>query len=228
MSNTKSMFWAVTTFQEKQLNAYNEYMDRLKQLENVKDSQYYIDEKKKASEKRRSAEEAARKEARQWLNKLYNYMCDANSKRSVEAPTDEQMRILQAVKMRDSVSVGELEQAANAMEGNGLGLGVLMEYAKSKYKPGEYPNLMRLATGNYPIDEMQGKIDEAMRQCNKILNSSGAKRGAELALRTHDSRYGGNFNFDALKREPIAKSEKEFFDNMLDCGFEVFSNCVND
>ena len=57
-------------------------------------------------------------------------MSEANGKRGVTPPTADQLAILQALKMRDTVTEKELARAANSCADNAMCISVINELAK--------------------------------------------------------------------------------------------------
>ena len=242
MSYTYSLYLTITDFQKKQRAAFDEYKETIKSIADAKGSKYYADREQAAMEKRKATEESARADARYWLKKNIEGMAAANRKRKAIAPTSEQLALLQALKMRTNVSDAELEQIANAMDGNAVALGVIQEFANDMYKRrnkemgngtgmpynGFAHNYLSLAKNDYPADEVERELSSIASACNRIIDSDGASYVAGLGADRSNKLYGTNYNRDDLKRERIASSESDFFNSVSSIPFETLQHCVNE
>jgi hypothetical protein len=94
-----------------------EYAPRLDALEQHKGSEYYKSERKHLTEMRQREVDALRAES----TKLLESACDDMERTYLEKPSPvpsaEQLGLVQALKMRDNVSMDELRQAANTVRG---------------------------------------------------------------------------------------------------------------
>ncbi len=240
MNNTFSLYNTVTDFQRRQREAYDAYVETMKGLETAKGSQYYDDRQQEAMLKRKAAEDEARNTARYWIKKAAENMVEANKKRKAVPPTAEQLAILQTMKLRTDISDSELDQIANAMNGNAMGLGVVNDFAKEVYKnrnntnsatrnPYGFPkNYLSMVKGDYPIEDMETEITHIVRACGSIIESDGANRVAGMAKSFHEHRYGVKFDRDMLEREKIASSEREFYEGITTIPMETLQKCLND
>ena len=243
MNNSFLLFDTITTFQKKQREAFDEYKRTMSELDKYKGSQHYTDAQKAAMDKRRASEEAARKDARYWTQKALEQMQAANRVRKMEAPTAEQVAILQAMKMRTDISEAELEQIANSMNGNALAIGVINDFARELYKKKENtgapnaalkhayatpPNFSDKVKGNYGIPEMETALRDIASTCTRIINSDGANRVRGMAADLHNAVHGTSIDRDSLAREEIAASEPDFYGSISSVPYEIITKCVND
>lgn len=108
---------------------YNAEMERAKRFEGSAGGRELADSA-------RAARDAALKVERERTGKAFREitaaMREAVTSRKITAPTSEQLAILQALKMRDSLTADEIRQAANNMRECPLALSVLGDLAKSK------------------------------------------------------------------------------------------------
>lgn len=143
MTNTQRYTRAIIRFQDARNSAQAEYEEHAAELERYKGSKFYEDElaKAKAGLDARIAE--ARQECTTSVNNALEAMRKALQNRKLKPPTQEQLAILQALKMRETITQDELDQAAQSMGGNGLALGVVQEIAR---KQGIFRGYASLAT----------------------------------------------------------------------------------
>ena len=240
MNNTYTLYDTVVTFQRRQREAYDAYIEAMKGLESAKGSQYYDDRQKEAMSKRKAAEEEARKEARYWLKKTVDEMAAANHVRKAIPPTADQLAVLQAMKMRTDISDDELEQIANAMEGNSMGLGIVNDFAREVYSrrekgtnaanphPHGFPkNYLSMARDSYPVKDMDQEIRNIASACSQIIESDGANRIRGMTTDIHNKQYGTTVDRDTLAREAIPTSESAFYENLSSVPVNILQNCLN-
>ncbi len=127
MKNAEKYYQTVLGFR-KALEAVNEkFRPQYERLERFKDSEHYQEEKV-ALDKARSELLA---EVRELAMKEFSEVCDAMKaayqSRPLSAPSDEQLRLLQTLQMREKLGVDELRQAAVTLEGCPAALEVLCE-----------------------------------------------------------------------------------------------------
>ena len=207
MYPTSWLYNAIKKFTDTREAARQEHMQRIQQLESAKGSKYYIDEKSKADRRQANIVEQARMECRQSLASTFKIMKENNSKRGMQPPTEEQLRILQMLKMRENVTADELQQAANAMNGNGAALQLLYEFAQ---KAGIHAlSDIRQDANEFSIKQADDEINRIMNQCKGILET-GARRAAFLAAQHNEKHAGIPMNEDALPQEDLFSSESDF------------------
>lgn len=204
---TKWLYDAMRKFTDTREAARQEHMKRMKEIETAKGSQYYIDEKKKADSRRANIVEQARLECRQSLAGTFKIMRENNRKRPMQAVTDEQMRILEMMKMRENPTEDELQQAANSMNGNGAALQMLFEIAQKKGIHGLSD--IRKEANEFSITQANEEIDRIANACGKILETS-AKRSAFLYSRYNERMHGQSMDEDSLPQIEPFTSESDF------------------
>lgn len=204
---TTWLYNAMKKFTDTREAARLEYVQRMKALEDAKGSKYYIDEKNKAASRRENIVEQARLECRQSLAGTFKTMRENNSKRPMQPPTDEQLRILELLKMRDNVTAGELQQAANAMNGNGAALQLLYEFARKM----EIHNMadIRQDANEFSIAQAEDEINRIAGECRRILET-GARRGAYLGAQYNARQHGIPVDEDSLPQIEPFTTEHEF------------------
>lgn len=200
------MYNAVKTFTDTRTAAVEAYLKRMKELTDTKGSKYYIDEKAKAVKARDNAIEQARLECRKSLSGTFKIMRENNSKRGMKPPTEDQLRTLQLLQMRENVTRDELQAAANAMNGNGSALQVVQEIA---HKNGILGIDYRKDANDFSIQQANEQIDQLANACKRILET-GAKRAAYLGAKNNQAWHGVEFDEYALPQEEPFKSENDF------------------
>lgn len=127
MTVSNRFFMRAGEYQNERERILDEYEARMKELAKAKGSRLYNDESKKASQKKERELAALKKTYREYMEGLIYKMRLVNERRSMQAPTEEQLRILSMLKMKDSYSKAELNAAANALKDNASCLAILKE-----------------------------------------------------------------------------------------------------
>ena len=206
MNPTTSVYNAIKTFTDARIEAVEAYKKRMQALTDMQGSKYFIDEKAKAVKARDLAIEQARLECRKSLSASFKTMRDNNNRRGMKPPTEEQLRTLQMLQMREHITEAELQAAANAMNGNGSALQVIHEIAR---KHGINGIDYRTEANDFSIPQAAEQIDTLASHCNRILETS-ARRAAYLGARMNHNVHGTDFDEYALPQEEPFKSENDF------------------
>lgn len=221
MTNTQRYTRAIIRFQDARNSAQAEYEKRVAELARYKGSEFYAEElaKAKAGLDARIAE--ARQECTTSVNSALEAMRKALQNRRMNPPTQEQLAILQALKMRETITQDELDQAAQSMGGNGLALGVVQEIAR---KQGIFRGYASLAT-EYPTNAALEAIQALSHQASEFMRSD-RSRGAERAARYAHEHYGAPIG--ELPKRPDLKNEREALEmGVPNSDVERFCDAVN-
>lgn len=190
MKNTERYHQAVLAFRRAVEGVNEKFRPQYERLERFKDSEHYQEEKV-ALDKARSELLA---EVRELAMKEFNEVCDAMKasyqSRPLSAPSDEQLRLLQALQMREKLGVDELRQAAVTLEGCPAALEVLRELA---HKHGRTWAMQ----GELAGDTVDRTIDQLRRNGEKFVQH----------LERTDSRKEfvsvGDYDMFRLAGEPV-------------------------
>lgn len=138
MTNTERYFNSICSFRKDLQELNDRYRPKFERLERFKDSASYMDSKRLLDDRRGKELAALRYEYDDRLKSAVDAMERTYMARPTSAPTQEQLAILQALKMRDHVSRDELRQAAINMRGCPVAERTLEEIAR---KSGVYLGL---------------------------------------------------------------------------------------
>ena len=109
--------------------AWETYNKEMQRIERFKGSPAYAEDSKKAEQARKAAIKALQADAQKRFSGIIQGMRQSAQAQPMTAPSADQLAILQALKMREKLSRGELEQAANALHDCPLALSVLDDLA---------------------------------------------------------------------------------------------------
>lgn len=201
ITNTDLLFKKLLEFQNKRKAATDNYDKRLTEIADTKGSKYFDDEAKKASDTKNAALDALRAEYGPVFDRTLQSMAETNGKRGITPPTEDELRLLQLLKMRDSVTETELEAAANTLSGNPTCLAALTEIA---HKQGFLRGYMSYATSKeMPVDVAESTI-KGLASAIRDFMEFDTPRAARTYQEFHDRRYGVDLNAAPLpKRLPF-------------------------
>ena len=132
----------------------------------------------------------------------------------MQAPTEEQLRILQMLKMKEKLTEAECVGAANAMNGNAAALALVDELAtKSGVLHTSYVRSLAVKTYD-PATARQAIRELGATSYEIVSNETGAKKAALLAKQWHQKVHGSTFDPYELPQEEAFADEDDFYSQM--------------
>lgn len=131
MTNTQKYYEAVREWRKGMREVEAAYQQKLKELEPYKGSEGYRKAMAELDKVRSDAVETARKEYRGRFKAIIGDMKNTYANKPMKAPTTEQLNLLQALKLRSTVSRDEMRRAANTMKDCPAALNALCEIGKN-------------------------------------------------------------------------------------------------
>lgn len=226
MTNTTRLYRAVADFVQARGEAREEYLLMGRRYASAKGSQMYVDEMSKARKKREKTVSDAQFIAQQEIRETLNAMAEKADKIKMKPPTEEQLRILQLLSMKEKLTTAELEGAANAMEGNATALSLVDELAnKSGFV--HVPYATRLSVTAYDPQTARQAIQRLGEACYSIIdNTTGANRTRLRLAEQHQKLYGGTVDPDEFPQEKGFEDETDFY-NQMNIPLSAFSSAVD-
>lgn len=129
ITNTELYYAKMKAFQDKRAELTEAHDKKVKSLERFKGSKGYEDDLKKENERFEAELTALRDEYRPGLLTVIGGMMDAIGKRSVSAPTNDQVNLLNVLKMKKRVTLEECQRTAEAVKDNPIAVSVVTEIA---------------------------------------------------------------------------------------------------
>lgn len=214
VTNTQRYYELIRDFRKAVSMANEKFEPAYKDLERYRDSEYYQEDKKKIDKARKELLGEVRQEAQKELDAIMNDMRQTYEQKPSKAPTQEQLAILQALKMRDTVSKDELREALNAVKGCPLAERVVGE----------------IAAKHHHILGMQQELSgDMVRRSLDAMKLNGEKLIARLERPGEDRRAAVNSgNWDLFRLDIEAKDSEDcarVFGGVTD--FRQFSAAVN-
>lgn len=243
MKNTLNLFAKAKEYQDKRKEIIDNYEARLKALEKMRGSEYFKEETEKAAKDRDTALSSLKDEYRGGFGAILHEMKAVSSRRATEAPTAEELRIVQALKLRDFDSMRnmnknavaeELNQIAHAVKGNALCLSIVQDTARKYGILGDY---MGMYTGsNMPAASVYGCIDLMGSRLKEFMDYD-TSTPARIAREAHERRYGKmdetkpreftgmgySAGYTPLPKRPLFNSREEMFKTLFNMDGETLS-----
>lgn len=227
IKNTDLFYTRAKEYQGKRAAIVDEYEKRMKALEDAKGSKYFTDEAKKAEDKRDEALTALKDEYNGYFNIAFDAMRKANAARKMTPPTEEELRTLQLLKMKDKPTEAELAAAANTLKGNATCLSVLTEIAHNAGYMRGYMGYSE--TKEMPVEEAEAAIKGLASSVRDFMDYD-TPRAARVAQNHHETLYGVNPNATPLPKRPLFEDKAGCFYEVARMGgdtLEAFKNAVD-
>ena len=204
MTNTQRYLNSIKGFRKDLQEVNDKFRPEYERLERFKDSGSYAQSKKLLDDRRNAEVEELRREYADRLKSAVDAMEKTYMNRPASAPTQEQLSVLQALKLRDHVSRDELRRAAQTMRGCPVAERALEEIAR---KSGE-------------ILGLEQEI------------SSDTVRQSLHSLRVNAGRLVSNLQAPNRRREHMSRSDWDMFRLDTDPAGEndclrIFGLCAN-
>lgn len=129
ITNTELYYAKMKAFQDKRAELTEAHDKKVKSLERFKGSKGYEEDLKKENDRFEAEMTALRDEYRPGLLTVIGGMMDAIGKRSVSAPTNDQVNLLNVLKMKKKVTLEECQRTAEAVKDNPIAVSVVTEIA---------------------------------------------------------------------------------------------------
>lgn len=227
MNYTMKFYESAERFQNKRKAIVDEYDQRMKGLEKHAGSEYHREEAAKATDKRDQALNLLKGEYKDVLYSRLRDMRTANERRGLKPPTDEELRLIQALKLRDNVSEQELRQAALTLKGNESALMIVQEIADRQAREQNEKEGLAVPL-HHPENYLKYSDEEAMpiATCEAYIRTleGGVEdfveydtmQSARQAQRYHENLYGTVENGRELTKRPLFDTRSGCFKEL--CG----------
>lgn len=205
-NNSDLFFKALDNFQNKRRSATEAYRARLAQLEPTKGSKFYTEQVKKAADEYQQTTEQLRGEVAKSLTICLETMRHTNGRRPMTPPTEEEVRLLTVLKMRDNLSQSDIERAARSCT-TPAAADVVMEIAT---KHGAIlPGSDFDGTTDLSLSAVQSVLDSLKIEAEEFI-SSDISRPQRLYLEHYANNYGP-VDWDTAPLRPLLESKDEAF-----------------
>lgn len=211
MGSINRFFTIAKKVQDTRHKARSGYLDRMRELEPMKGSEYYKEEARRAKETM-DAVLAGCKSYHGEFRIILDDMRENASNRALTAPSEGQERICRMLAMKNTLTKDDLVGAARACKDSPLALDILDDMAREKgvanFHADEYSDnsVMTDSTVKEVIDSLEAGLADFL--------ASDRKRAARLSARFQAMNYGTEI--DEMKL-----AERDLFSNEAGCLAEI-------
>ena len=185
IKNTELYYTKMKAFQDKRAELTEAHDKKVKSFERFKGSKGYEEDLKKENERFEAELKALREEYRPSLLTVIGGMMDAIGRRSISAPTEGQINLLNVLKMKRKVTLEECQRTAEAVKDNPIAVSVVTEIA---HDHGIMRNFDRLCPEM--SSQRASEIVTSMKNGLEDFLQYDTTRTSRLAKAYHDRLYG--------------------------------------
>ena len=185
ITNTELYYTKMKAFQDKRAELTEAHDKKVKGLERFKGSKGYDEDLKKENDRFEAELKALRDEYRPGLQTVFGGMMDAIGKRSVSAPTNDQVNLLNVLKMKKKVTLEECQRTAEAVKDNPIAVSVVTEIAHDHGIMHSFDHLCPEMSS-----QRASEIVTGMKNSLEDFLQYDTTRASRLAKEYHDTHYG--------------------------------------
>ena len=200
ISNTGLLYAKMKAFQDKRENILNDYEKSVELLKRFEGSKGYEEDLKKANDKLEVDLTALRNEYSPVFQMIFGSMMDAIGRRSISAPTTDQVNLLSVLKMKKKVTFEECQRTAEAVKDNPIAVSIVTEIAHDHGILNSFDYLCPEMSSQRASDIVMG-----MKSYTNDFLRYYTTKASRLAKQYHEDKYGTT-DFQPIKRR--------LFDNM--------------
>ena len=187
IKNTELYYTKMKAFQDKREELTEAHDKKVKSLERFKGSKGYEDELNEENEKYEADLKSLRDEYRPGLQAVFGGMMDAIGRRSVSAPTSDQVNLLNVLKMKKKVTLEECQRTAEAVKDHPIAVSVVTEIAHDHGIVQSFDSLcpeMSSQRASEIVTSMKNGLEDFLRY--------DTTRASRLAHEYHERHYGAS------------------------------------
>lgn len=206
ITNTDLFYTKAKQFQDRRTEIVEEYENKARMLEKFKGSAGYDMEMQELTKAKNGKIKAIQEEYRPIFQAIFSGMMDAIGRRSMKAPTNEQVNLLNMLKMKRRVTAEEVERVAAAVKDNPIAISVLQDIAVDHNLPGSLAGISDEMTS----EKAATVVSEMLSGMEDYLMYD-TTRASRMAKEYHEAHYG----------ESRAKlTKRALFSNKSECFYE--------
>ena len=209
MKNSDYLYNAAKRFQDSRKTIEDTFTKRMKGLESAKGSRFFEIESTKAMKEREDGLSKIKADFLSTADNALKCMVNASNSRTFEAPTAEEVAILDTLKMREKVSEGEIMKAGNTLK-SPLAIEVLREIAQRN-------GFIRHIDGVTDTEMSMNEAGELIKALSKSImdfvdydTSPAARKAQEYKA----LRYGLTEEEEPLSKRAIFDTKEGFYNEI--------------
>lgn len=222
IKNTELYYTKMKEFQDKRSELTEEHDKKVKSFERFKGSKGYDEDLKQENERFEADLKSLRDEYRSAIYTVFGGMIDAIGKRSISAPTNDQVNLLNVLRMKKKVTLEECQRTAEAVKDNPIAVSVVTEIAHDHGIMRNFDNLCPEMSSQRAANIVNGMKDGL--EDYLMYDTTRASRAAK---RYHEEHYG-SAEIGLVKRT-LFTDQADFYDRegLNSDTFKMFSEIVD-
>ena len=223
IKNTEAFYARAKQYQDKRAQLVSDYEKKLESLKKYEGSQGYQEDLEKLQKAHSEALTALQSEYRVSLQTILKGMSEAIGRRKINPPTNDQLNLIHLLKMRDKVSMEELDRVAEMVKDNGIAMGVVQEIAHNNGIMRNYESMCTEMSSSYAQKVVKG-ISDGLEDW--IMYDTG--RAGRLAQSYYHDKYGAPER--ELPKRPLFEDMAGCFSDLAGLdheGLKLFSEAVD-
>ena len=206
LTNSELFYRNAKKYQDDRARINENYEKQLESLKDKQGSEFYATESERLKKERDDGLTALKKDTGNTLLSVIDTMRRANAKRTTAAPSDEQLRLLKVLQMRESVTEKELTEIAETCKDNALALSVVQEVANKNAIMRNYKRLY--SSDKMPSEFANNTLDVLERETRDFIEFD-TKRTARISAEYQRAHYGDD--------NPRPLPKRALFNEKADC-----------
>lgn len=201
------------------------YEETMNRLERYKGSAGYDDDEREAARVRDEAIKAQGQVTGKAFDQVLKSMREKVGGHVVAPPSDDELRLLQVLKMREKISKEELQSAGRALQDNTVALHALDDIAQAH---GHHAMFIKYPAWRDSENTHQEKIASLTESARRMIRMTKPdnKRDVYTAAFRHE---GGDLRSIRVDRDFDSERDAiEWYGNISDADFDTFASAVND
>lgn len=207
ITNTELYYAKMKQFQDRRLEILDGYEKSRKSLERFKGSTGYEEDLKRLEENLEKDLTALRDEFRPGFTVIFGGMIDAIGRRSISAPTTDQINLLSVLKMKRKVTLEECRRTAEAVKDNPIAVSVVSEIAHDHGIMNSFEYLCPEMSSQRASD-----VVESLRKETDDFLMYDTKRTSRIASKYYNDKYGTTDL--PMKKRKIFETQEEFYEDL--------------
>ena len=215
ISNSELYYTKMKEFQDKRVELTDAHDKKVKTLERFQGSTGYEEDMKEENKRFEDELKALRDEYRPTFNTIFSGMFEAIGRRSVSAPTNDQVNLLNVLKMKKKVTLEDCQRTAEAVKDNPIAVSIVTEIAHDHGIMHSFDNLCPEMSSQRASDIVTG-----MKQGLEDYLLYDTTRASRIVAKHNETMYG--VTDVKLPKRKIFTNQEEFYRDTVGLEGETF------
>ena len=216
ISNSELYYKNMKAFQDKRIELTKEHDSIVKRLERFEGSTGYEEDLKKENERFEVELRSLRDEYRPTFDTILSGMVEAIGRRSVSAPTSDQVNLLNVLKMKRKVTLEDCRRTAEAVKDNPIAVSVVTEIAHDHGIMHSFDHLCPEMSSQRASDIVTG-----MKEGLEDFLLYDTPRASRIVAKHNETMYG--VTDTKLPKRRVFTNQEEFYRDVVGLEGDTFS-----